>query len=130
MAKVTGLGGVFFKSPDPAALCAWYAEHLGMTIGPDFNGSVLSAESRPADAYAVWSPFAKDTTYFEPSRQAFMFNLVVDDLDGALAQVAAAGAAVHGEAEKNEFGAFGWFTDPDGNKVELWQPDGGDGGDG
>ena len=130
MAKVTGLGGVFFKSADPEALCAWCAAHLGMTIGPDFNGAVFRNASQPADAYAVWSPFGNDTTYFEPSPQAFMINLVVDDLEGALAQVAAAGAVVHGKPEKSEFGAFGWFTDPDGNKVELWQPDGGKGGDG
>lgn len=130
MAKVTGLGGVFFKSADPETLCAWYAEHLGMTIGPDFKGAVFKASVQPAGTYAVWSPFRQDTTYFEPSRQAFMINLVVDDLDGALAQVAAAGATVNGEPERSAFGAFGWFTDPDGNKVELWQPDGGEGGDG
>ena len=126
MAKVTGLGGVFFKSPDPETLCAWYAEHLGMTIGPDFNGAVFHANAQPSEGYSVWSPFKDDTTYFAPSDQTFLINLIVDDLDGALAQVAAAGATVHGEPERSEFGAFGWFTDPAGNKVELWQPDGGD----
>ncbi|MEO1320821.1 MAG: VOC family protein, partial [Pseudomonadota bacterium] len=63
---------------------------------------------------------------FAPSDQTFMINLIVDDLDGALAQVAAAGATLHGEPERSEFGAFGWFTDPAGNKIELWQPDGRD----
>ena len=61
MARVLGLGGVFFKSPDPEALCAWYAEHLGVTIGPDFNGVVFRADAQPPDAYAIWSPFAQDT---------------------------------------------------------------------
>ncbi|MEM8549146.1 MAG: VOC family protein, partial [Pseudomonadota bacterium] len=69
--------------------------------------------------------FKADTQYFAPSSSPFMINFIVDDIDGALAQVRDGGAETHGDVERSEFGAFGWFTDPDGNKVELWQPDGG-----
>ncbi|MEO0574886.1 MAG: VOC family protein [Pseudomonadota bacterium] len=125
MAKVLSLGGVFFKSKDPAALGAWYAEHLGLEIDASFGGCVFMPDRMPAKGYNIWTPFKSDTDYFEPSKQAFMINLIVDDLDEALAQVKAGGAELHGTPDRSEFGAFGWFTDPDGNKVELWQPDGG-----
>lgn len=122
MAKVVGLGGIFFKSPDAKALADWYQEHLGLPIQASFGGAVFMADQVPDGGYNIWTPFKNDTTYFEPSKQTFMMNLMVDDLDGALAQVKAAGATLHGDPERSEFGAFGWFSDPDGNKVELWQP--------
>ena len=125
MAKVSGVGGVFFKSKDPAALGAWYAEHLGIPVDPSYGGASFKTRELDADSYSVWSPFAADTTYFAPSEQSFMINLMVDDLHAALRQVEAGGASLVGEPEISEFGAFGWFLDPDGNKVELWQPDGG-----
>ena len=78
--------------------------------------------SMPRNGYTVWSAFEATTTYFSPSDNEFMFNLVVDDLEEALSQVKAGGAQVVGEVEKSEYGQFGWFMDPDGNKVELWQP--------
>ena len=120
MAKVLGLGGVFFKSPDPARLRKWYAQALGMAV--DEYGCVLQPATVPAGGYHVWSPFAQDTTYFAPGTRDFMVNLMVDDVDGALAQVEAAGATVMPDRESGEYGRFGWFLDPDGNKVELWQP--------
>lgn len=121
MAKVIGIGGVFFKCKDPKALGQWYGEHLGMPI-QDFGGGVLMPADQPEGGYTVWGPFAEDTEYFNPSKREFMLNLVVDDLDAALAQVSAAGATLVGDPEEHEMGKFGWFVDPEGNKVELWQP--------
>lgn len=121
MARVIGVGGVFFKSSDPERLRKWYVEHLGF---PDEEGPGVSFRSadQPADAYLVWGPFKQDTSYFDPADKAYMFNLVVDDLQGALAQVERGGATIVGEIEEYEYGDFGWFMDPDGNKVELWKP--------
>jgi predicted enzyme related to lactoylglutathione lyase len=120
MAKVQGVGGVFFKSPDPARLREWYAKWLG--IPADGPGASFAPEAIPVGGFTVWSPFAADTTYFAPSSSPFMINLIVDDLDGALAQVRAGGAEIVGAVERYDYGRFGWFVDPDGNKVELWQP--------
>lgn len=122
MAKVIGLGGIFFKSRDPAALASWYARHLGLEV--EEWGGVRFQEGVPGAAYAVWAPFPADTTYFEPSRQAFMVNFRVDDLAGLLERLRADGVAVDERTEQSEFGAFGWVTDPEGNRVELWQPPG------
>lgn len=120
MAKVLGLGGLFFKSPDPAALRAWYAKWLG--VEGDEYGVMFAAAKMPKDGITVWSPFANDTSYFDPSPENYMFNLIVDDLDGALAQVREGGATIVGKIEEFDYGRFGWFVDPDGRKVELWQP--------
>jgi predicted enzyme related to lactoylglutathione lyase len=120
MAKLLGLGGLFFKSPDPEALRAWYVRWLGLTA--DEHGVMFEPAAMPAGACTVWSPFAQSTKYFDPSGDAFMFNLIVDDLDGALDQVKAGGAKVIGNVEEYDYGRFGWFIDPDGHKVELWQP--------
>ena len=81
----------------------------------------------PGHGFTVWSPFPGNTDYFAPSKKEFMFNLIVDDLDGALGQVHLGGAQVVGEVEEHEYGRFGWFIDPDGNKVELWEPSAGTG---
>jgi predicted enzyme related to lactoylglutathione lyase len=120
MAKVTGLGGIFFKSRDPAALAAWYAQHLGLDI-EDWGGARFAEdEQRPGST--LWSAFAADTTYFGPGPQPYMINFRVDDLDTLLAQLRAAGVVVDERAEQSEFGRFGWITDPEGTRVELWQP--------
>ena len=87
-----------------------------------YGASPARQERLPGGAYSVWSPFKQDTTYFAPSDQSFMINLIVDDLDGCLARVAEGGAEVMPDREDAEFGRFGWFLDPEGNKVELWQP--------
>lgn len=120
MAKVLGLGGVFFKAANPQKLGAWYRDCLGMPM--DEYGAAFQPHDMPAGGHSAWSPFAEDTTYFQPSRRAFMFNLVVDDLDGCLAQVITAGGTLVGETVDEEYGRFGWFLDPEGNKVELWEP--------
>jgi predicted enzyme related to lactoylglutathione lyase len=121
MAKVLGLGGVFFKSENPEKLGAWYKEWLSLPVEHPFGAS-MKYEGLPANSFGVWSPFKKDTTYFAPSEQTFMLNLIVDDLEGCLARVREGGAEIIGDPEVSEFGSFGWFLDPEGNKVELWQP--------
>ena len=120
MAKVLGVGGVFFKSPDPKRLYDWYAKWLGMEFEADW-GIAYYPKSMPAKGYTVWSAFDAKTDYFAPSDNEFMFNLIVDNLEEALKQVKEGGAQVIGSIEKLEFGLFGWFVDPDGNKVELWE---------
>jgi len=121
MARVLGVGGVFFKSEDPEKLGQWYQEWLGVPVDPPYGASFKSADM-PAEGCTVWAPFKQETTYFQPSEHPYMFNLVVDDLDGALAQVKEGGAEIVGEVEEFDYGRFGWFVDPEGNKVELWQP--------
>jgi predicted enzyme related to lactoylglutathione lyase len=122
MAKVMGVGGVFFKSSDPAALAGWYGKWLNIELDTSFNGACFYPDRLPEKSYTVWSPFDGKTDYFQPSDQPFMVNLIVDDLPEALSQVSEGGATLIGEPEDSEFGHFGWFLDPDGNKVELWQP--------
>ncbi len=121
MAKALGVGGVFFKSKDPQALMKWYQGALGL---PDDSSDYASffPGAMPPGGCTVFSPFKDSTDYFAPSQREFMFNLVVDDLKGALAQVAQAGAELVGEPQSFDYGHFGWFIDPDGNKVELWEP--------
>ena len=121
MARVLGVGGVFFKSEDPEKLGAWYQKWLGVPVEHPYGASLKSSDM-PAGGVTVWAPFSASTTYFDPSTRDFMFNLVVDDLDGALAQVAEGGAEVVGEIQEEDYGRFGWFIDPEENKVELWEP--------
>jgi predicted enzyme related to lactoylglutathione lyase len=121
MARVIGVGGVFFKSGDPEKLYEWYVEHLGVRKNDGPGVSFMNAD-QPVGGYLVWGAFDSDTQYFDPATRQYMFNLVVDDLDGALEQVQAGGAKLVGEIESYDNGRFGWFMDPDGNKVELWEP--------
>jgi len=122
--RALGVGGIFFRSADPAALGDWYAKHLGFEVESwgETRGASFSPENLPPTAFTVWSAFASDTAYFGDNRQAYMINLVVDDLDAALERVAAGGAEVLEEREEHDFGRFGWFVDPDGRRVELWEP--------
>jgi predicted enzyme related to lactoylglutathione lyase len=120
MAKVLGIGGVFFKSPDPKALYAWYNGHLGLEA-QDW-GKSFSPSDMPEHSYTVWSAFKDSADSFAPSNQRFMFNLVVDNLEEALEQVQRGGAQIPQPSETHPYGKFGWFIDPDGNKVELWEP--------
>ncbi len=121
MAKILGLGGIFFKSKDPEALAIWYQKWLGMELGYPY-GVTFRTEKVPKNGYHVWSPFKHDTQYFEPSNNDFMFNLMVDNLDEMLEQIRPSGCSIMQDTERGEYGDFGWFIDPDGNKVELWQP--------
>jgi predicted enzyme related to lactoylglutathione lyase len=117
--KVAGIGGVFLRATDPAALAAWYGEHLGLDIGPGFPGAIIPDE---AGQQAVWSAFPADTDYFGDPTQAVMVNYRVADLDAMRAQLLAAGVRVDEKVEEMEFGRFGWAYDPEGNRFELWQP--------
>ena len=108
MKRVTGIGGVFFKAKDPKALAEWYRTHLGMKV-EDWGGVAF----RWAD---------DNTTYFAPSNASFMINYRVDDLHALLAKLREEGCAVDDKVEESEFGKFGWVIDPEGNKLELWQP--------
>ena len=124
MKKVTGIGGVFFKSKDSDKLNEWYVKHLGFTQAED--GGILF-EWRDTDqpekkGYTVWSPFKETTKYFEPSQKEFMINLRVENLEALLEQLKKDGAQVVGEMETYEYGKFGWVMDPEGNKIELWEP--------
>jgi predicted enzyme related to lactoylglutathione lyase len=119
MERVTGIGGVFFRARDPAALAAWYAENLGIAVDASFGGAIFRW-SAPGET--VWSPFPSDTDYFGTSGQAWMVNYRVRDLDSMLAQLRTAGVAVDDNVEESEFGRFGWASDPEGNRFELWQP--------
>lgn len=121
MARVSGIGGIFFRSRDPAALQAWYREHLDVPlIGETVVFRWREAE-RDREGSTVWAPFAHDTDYFEPG-QATMTNFRVDDLDEALADLRAHGVTVLERIEESELGRFGWCLDPEGNRIELWQP--------
>jgi len=120
MAKVIGMGGFFFKSRDPKALGEWYAQHLGLSI--EGWGGVRFDDDPSRGGYTVWCPFAADTDYFAPSTQPYMINFRVDDLDGMLAKLREAGVTVDDRVEESEFGRFGWIMDPEGTRIELWQP--------
>jgi predicted enzyme related to lactoylglutathione lyase len=123
MEKVTGLGGVFFKSDDSKALGAWYAEHLGLEVQP-WGGASFSWREKDSEreGSTLWSLFARDTTYMAPSTAPFMLNYRVADLDAMLAQLRAGGVTVDDKIEDSEYGRFGWAMDPEGNRIELWQP--------
>ena len=119
MAKVIGLGGIFFKSRDPDALRAWYAEHLGIEVN-DYGAMFDEDEQRPG--CILWAPFAQDTTYFGSSGKEFMLNFRVDDLDALLAKLRAAEVQVDANVQADDNGRFGWIVDPEGTRIELWQP--------
>jgi predicted enzyme related to lactoylglutathione lyase len=122
--QVLGVGGVFFRAANPERLGAWYQEYLGLDIEGwgSTHGASFSPSAMPPNSFTVWGAFAADTEYFGDPQQAFMINLVVDDLEAALANAAFGGAAVLPETEDHDYGRFGWFEDPDGNRVELWEP--------
>lgn len=124
MAKVTGIGGVFFKArQDPKALAAWYEAHLGMTLEA-WGGAILKWTEDGAEdqGLTVWHVAAADTGWFSPSPASFMINYRVDDLDGVIARLKSNGVELHKGPETHENGRFAWVLDPDGNKVELWEP--------
>jgi predicted enzyme related to lactoylglutathione lyase len=128
MAKVTGIGGVFFKSKGTsAALAAWYQKHLGMPLEA-WGGAVLRwPNDKAADHGATaWHVADKDSQWFGPSTSAFMINYRVDDLGELLEQLRAGGVEIVKGPESDEHGSFAWVMDPDGNKVELWEPKGPD----
>jgi predicted enzyme related to lactoylglutathione lyase len=124
MARVTGIGGVFFKSTgDNTALAAWYQKHLGISLEP-WGGAVLKwPDDKAGDGgLTVWHVAERDTEWFSPSQSSFMINYRVDDLEALISQLGRAGIDLAGGPDSDENGKFAWIMDPDGNKVELWEP--------
>lgn len=124
MARITGIGGVFIKAKgDAKALTSWYEKHLGLKLEA-YGGAVLKwPEDKGADGGATaWHVAESASQWFSPSAAGFMVNYRVDDLEGIIAQLAAAGIALQQGPEVHEQGTFAWVMDPDGNKVELWEP--------
>lgn len=123
MARVTGIGGIFLRARDPKALAAWYAQHLGVPLNEyGFANLLWSDEVPPSTGSTVWTLFPADTPYFGPGNQQCMVNYRVDDLDALLTQLAAANIPIDPKRDDSDFGRFAWITDPEGNRVELWQP--------
>lgn len=119
MKRVTGIGGVFFKAKDPKTLAEWYEKHLGIP----FNGSVYSSfTSEKEGEMTVFSMFPEDTDYFAPAEKPFMFNFRVEDLHAFLKVLKEEGVEVIEKTEEYSYGKFGWIVDPEGNKIELWEP--------
>lgn len=122
MKRVTGIGGIFFKSRDPKRLGAWYRDHLGLDVS-DWGGAIFHWGGPESEAgMTIWSPFGPDTGKMAPSTSPFMINFRVSDLDALLTALRAEGCNVIDNTEPSEFGKFAWVIDPDGNKVELWEP--------
>ena len=117
MASVTGFGGVFLRANDPKALYQWYEKHLGLVK----SGGAWGYAGPTQHAQVVFALFKPDNDYF-PAAQKAMINLQVDDLDGLLDRLIAEGVTVDPKRDSYDFGKFGWITDPEGNRVELWQP--------
>lgn len=123
MKKVTGIGGIFFKTKNPEKMKEWYNKNLGLVTN-DY-GSVF--EFRNADEpenkeYAVWSPFKDDTDYFEPSKKEFMINYRVENIEQLVEELRNAGVTICDEIETYEYGKFVHILDPENNKIELWEP--------
>jgi predicted enzyme related to lactoylglutathione lyase len=124
MKRVTGIGGIFFSARDPKALCAWYKAHLGIDVQP-WGGTAFTwtdADGHPTTGTTIWSIGAADGTPFAPGTSTFMVNYRVDDLASLLQALRDEGCDVLEKTDDSEFGKFGWVIDPEGNKVELWQP--------
>ncbi len=120
MKRVTGIGGVFFKADDPKKLNEWYGKHLG--VEPIFKWLEVENPTAATPAQTIWSPFKKDTTYFAPSEKSFMLNYRVENLTELLTLLKEEGINQVGEMETHSYGKFAWILDPEGNKIELWEP--------
>jgi predicted enzyme related to lactoylglutathione lyase len=122
MKRVTGIGGIFFKCKDPAGIKEWYSKHLGITS--DQYGAVFHWQKTDdrVPGYTVWNPFKQTTEYFNPSEKDFMINYRVENLTLLMQTLKEEGVPIIGEVEEFEYGKFGWIMDPEGNKIELWEP--------
>lgn len=119
--RVSGIGGIFFKAKDPEGLTDWYRRHLGVPV--DENGVCQfrwNADGAPGTT--VWSTFPADTTYLGPESARFMINYRVDDIDAVLAALRQEGVWIDEKRDDSEYGRFAWIADPEGNRIELWQP--------
>ena len=121
MARVVGLGGIFFKSERPEELAAWYRDRLGLPID-SYNSAQLEGFDGDRVAMNVFAVFESASDYFDPTVAPFMLNFRVDDLDGLLEKLKSEGVWIDERRDDSEFGRFAWIRDPDGNRVELWEP--------
>jgi catechol 2,3-dioxygenase-like lactoylglutathione lyase family enzyme len=119
--RITGVGGVFVRSKDPKALAAWYRDVLGIPVEA-WGGAILRYDAPGHPPVLTWSPFPRSTGYMAPSTREFMLNFAVDDLDAFLGRLKAKGVAVLKRDDSDPSGSFAWILDPDGTKIELWQP--------
>ena len=129
MKRVTGLGGIFFKADDSQKLQRWYKEHLGLdafVLDPASDDTVVfhwREKDHPERlGYTLWAPFREDTRYFQPSEKPFMINFRVDNLEKLLPILQEEGVEIVEGIKELKQGKFAWIMDPDGNKVELWEP--------
>ena len=121
--KVTGIGGIFFKCKDPDSTKAWYGEHLGLATTPYGSSFEFRNAHRPDEInYLQWSTFAEDTEYFAPSERDFMINYRVQHIEALVENLKAKGVTVVDEIETYDYGKFVHILDPEGNKIELWEP--------
>ena len=119
--RVTGLGGFFFKTEDPNKVKAWYGKHLGLPVD-DYGCTFWWKDKEGNDCSTQWGPFKEDTNYFNPSKKQFMMNFRVENLEELLMTLKEEGVIIVGEMENYSYGKFGWILDPEGNKIELWEP--------
>ena len=118
---ITGVGGVFVKSKDPKALAQWYRETLGLDVKP-WGGAALPFDASGHPPKVAWTAFPETSDYMNPSTREFMINFAVDDMDAIIARLTEKGVAILKRDENSDFGRFAWIQDPDGTKIELWQP--------
>ena len=124
MQRVTGIGGIFFKAKDASALQAWYKQHLGIDVQA-WGGTAFSwsdTDGKPVGGTTIWSISGQDGDSFAPSPAPFMINYRVEDLHGLVKLLKQEGCQVLDKIDESEYGKFAWVIDPEGNKVELWQP--------
>ena len=121
--RVSGIGGIFFKTRDPESMKAWYNKHLHLDAGE--HGAIFKwrdLHDPEKEGATVWSPFPDDTSYFKPATKDFMLNYRVENLEELLKVLKEEGVEIVGKTETYPYGKFGWILDPEGNKIELWEP--------
>jgi predicted enzyme related to lactoylglutathione lyase len=123
MKKVTGIGGIFFKCADPKKMNEWYAKNLGMPVA-DYGTMFQNREMDDPEKtnYTIWSPFPESTKYFEPSEKEFMINYRVENIEALLEELKSAGVTIIDDIADTEYGKFVHIMDPEGNKLELFEP--------
>jgi catechol 2,3-dioxygenase-like lactoylglutathione lyase family enzyme len=122
MKRVIGIGGIFFKAKDPKALYEWYRTHLGIDSAPGTGAMWSSADHPEIPVFNVWAIFPQDTQYFGAGERGFMINFRVENLHELVKALREEGVQVDDKVEETDYGNFAWITDPEGNRVELWEP--------
>ena len=125
MKRVTGLGGLFFKAKDPNTMYEWYEKHLGIQREPDGSGAMFhwrDAAQPEQTGLTIWSIFPQDTKYFGTGSSPFMMNFRVDNMEELLKALREEGVTIDPKVEEYDFGKFAWIIDPEGNRIELWEP--------